>query len=181
MLSLPAPQPVAIQNAATPDEASSDPPSEDERGGDVGEDQAIEDEPIAPLVLDSAVPEDMGMASSSAPDKRPLKDQERVQKNLKTAKTEPYPVKHGGERSEATGRAKHPRLEGRSTSAEASGSPAGLQAGPMNAANIRMVLNLAGLMSTLMMTRIIATSNNMLMTCLLEWIFRWKMMKMKSS
>ena len=72
------------------------------------------------------------MADSSAPDKRPSEDQERVQKNLKTAKTESYPVKHGGEPSEASGRAKLPRLEGRSTSAEASGSPTGLQASPMS-------------------------------------------------
>ena len=52
VLPLPAPQPVAIQNAATPDEAASDPPSEDERGGNVGEDQGIEGESISPLVLD---------------------------------------------------------------------------------------------------------------------------------
>ena len=141
VLPLPAPRPIAVANAGTPDEAASDPPSEKEQDEQVEAEQVLTGDDVPPVIAEAVVPEDMGM-TESVQDKRPLEDVS--QRSSKSAKVQSYPTKHVSEAGESSERVKLPRLEGEHSAATASGSSAGLQSSPMHAANIRMVSQYGG-------------------------------------
>ncbi len=111
---MPAPAPVAVADAVSPDEAASDPPTEAEQDHGVEVQESGMAEPDAlPVGADDTLPEATGEVPDPLLDKRLIEGQEQVR--AKIAKLQSYPVKHGSEPSEPSGRVKIPKLGGTSS------------------------------------------------------------------